>query len=168
MTTPTPESPGEPESLVTLTRCETLMDADSLRSRLSAAGIESWIPDEALMQTVGWNLNTYGFVRVQVSSCDYESAKTVHELIKQESLNPVDDKSEPIVNRAEIPLSSGMKTFALIIPIFTCAGFALYALAKNGYVRQGCDRKARELGTWFVAGIVVWFLLIAILTTRAR
>ena len=97
-----------------------------------------------------------------------ESAKTVHELIEQESLNPVDDKSEPIVNRAEIPLSSGMKTFALIIPIFTCAGFALYALAKNGYVRQGCDRKARELGTWFVAGIVVWFLLIAILTTRAR
>jgi hypothetical protein len=35
------------------------------------------IPDQFLMQNVGFNLNTYGYVRIQVSPKDYEAAKEV-------------------------------------------------------------------------------------------
>jgi agmatine/peptidylarginine deiminase len=44
-------------------------------SWLRAAGITPFLPDERLMQAVGWNFNTYGYVRVQVAPKDYESAK---------------------------------------------------------------------------------------------
>jgi len=43
--------------------------------RLRAAGIQTFIPDENLMQAIAWNFNTYGFVRVQISPKDYEAAK---------------------------------------------------------------------------------------------
>lgn len=42
-----------------------------------AAGIVAFIPDESLMQTIGFNLNTFGYVRVQVTPEDYDTAKTV-------------------------------------------------------------------------------------------
>ena len=85
---PPPPEPNRPEyelapltaaerqqDLVTLVRCRTLVAADLVAARLRAAGIETFLPDECLMQTVGWNLNTYGFVRVQISPRDYEAAK---------------------------------------------------------------------------------------------
>ena len=62
------------EHLVTLTACENLMGADLLVSRLAAAGIEALIPDEFLMQNVAFNLNAYGYVRVQVRRKDYTQA----------------------------------------------------------------------------------------------
>ena len=62
---------------VTLARCRTLLAADMVASRLRAAGIEAFLPDEFLMQTVGWNVNTYGYVRVQVSPKDYVSARNI-------------------------------------------------------------------------------------------
>jgi hypothetical protein len=61
--------------LVTLIRCRTLTEADLIVSELRGAGISAFIPDEFLSQTVLWNLNTYGYVRVQVSPKDYASAK---------------------------------------------------------------------------------------------
>jgi hypothetical protein len=61
--------------LVTLFRCRTLTEADMIVSQLHSAGIFALIPDEFLSQAVSWNLNTYGYVRVQVSPKDYESAK---------------------------------------------------------------------------------------------
>ena len=61
--------------LVTLARCRTLMAADMVAARLRAEGIEAFLPDEFLMQAIGWNVNTYGYVRVQVSPKDYESAR---------------------------------------------------------------------------------------------
>jgi hypothetical protein len=61
--------------LVTLVRCRTLVAADMVASRLRAAGIAAFLPDESLMQTVSWNVNTYGYVRVQVSPTDYDSAR---------------------------------------------------------------------------------------------
>jgi hypothetical protein len=63
--------------LVTLVRCRTLMAADMVASRLRAAGIEAFLPDESLMQTVAWNVSTYGYVRVQVSPEDYDSARNL-------------------------------------------------------------------------------------------
>ena len=61
--------------LVVLMTCRTLLEADMIVGRLDAAGITAFIPDQFLMQTIAWNLNTYGFVRVQVSPSDYEAAK---------------------------------------------------------------------------------------------
>ena len=63
---PLSESDWETD-LVTLVRCRTLMAADMVSSKLRAAGIEAFLPDESLMQIVAWNVNTYGYVRVQVS-----------------------------------------------------------------------------------------------------
>ena len=45
--------------------------------QLGSAGITAFIPDEFLSQIVSWNLNTYGYVRVQILPKDYESAKTL-------------------------------------------------------------------------------------------
>lgn len=69
-------TPREMElDLVTLVTCRTLMDADMIVGQLEAAGISAFIPDEFLSQVIAWNVNTYGYVRVQVSPKDYESAK---------------------------------------------------------------------------------------------
>lgn len=61
--------------LVTLVRCRTLAEADLVVSELSSAGIAAFIPDEFMSQAVAWNLNTYGYVRVQVAPKDYQAAK---------------------------------------------------------------------------------------------
>ena len=61
--------------LVTLMRCGTLVEADMVVSELRAVGISAFIPDEFLSQVVLFNLNTYGYVRVQVAPKDYEAAK---------------------------------------------------------------------------------------------
>ena len=63
-------------NFVTLINCRTLLEADMIASQLGSAGIPTFIPDEFLSQAVSWNLNTYGYVRVQVAPKDYESAKT--------------------------------------------------------------------------------------------
>lgn len=60
---------------VTLTACRTTLEADMVASQLRAAGISVFIPDEFLMQAIAWNVNTYGYVRVQVPPKDYEHAK---------------------------------------------------------------------------------------------
>jgi hypothetical protein len=60
---------------VTLVTCGTLMAADLVVMRLRAAGIETFLPDEHLMQAVGWNFNTFGNVRVQIAPKDYDTAR---------------------------------------------------------------------------------------------
>lgn len=72
-----PDERDKEEQLVTLTRCQRLIDADLMAGRLEAAGIESFIPDQFLMQVDGFALNTYGYVRVQVRQKDYASAKAL-------------------------------------------------------------------------------------------
>ena len=67
------------KGFVTLVTCGTLVAADAVVSRLRAFGITAFLPDESLMQTIGFNLNTYGYVRVQISPSDYDAAK---ELLK--------------------------------------------------------------------------------------
>jgi len=71
-----PLTPGDMlKDLVVLTRCRTLLEAEMIVSRLDSTGIYAFIPDQFLMQAVTWNLNTYGYVRVQVSPRDYDTAK---------------------------------------------------------------------------------------------
>ena len=78
----TPDPDADPDSgtedeLVTVSTCQKLADADLVRSKLDAAGIEAFIPDEHLLQNVGFNLNTYGYVRVQVRRQDLDEAKAL-------------------------------------------------------------------------------------------
>ncbi len=70
---------------VLLLRCRTLFEADLISSWLAAAGFRPFIPDEFLMQVVCWNLNTYGYVRVQVPPKDYSDAR---ELLETAGLSP--------------------------------------------------------------------------------
>ena len=72
-----PPENDQQDDLVTLVTCDTLVKADLVVSRLRAAGIETFLPDERLMQVVAWNLNTYGYVRVQVAQKDYDAAKAL-------------------------------------------------------------------------------------------
>lgn len=82
---PEPKRPGfdfpplsaadKARNLVTLVNCRTLIEADLIVCNLEAAGIEAFVPDQYLMQAVGWNFNTYGYVRVQVAPKDYDAAK---------------------------------------------------------------------------------------------
>lgn len=88
--TPPPPGPERPEyefaplsaadrqkDLVTVVTCGTLVAADIVVGRLRAAGIEAFLPDQCLMQAIGWNLNTYGYVRVQISPRDYDAARSL-------------------------------------------------------------------------------------------
>lgn len=71
-----PFSPDEADNdFVTLTRCRTLLEADMIVGQLESAGITAFIPDQFLMQTISFNVNTYGFVRVQVPPQQYQAAK---------------------------------------------------------------------------------------------
>ena len=72
-----PPENDQQDDLVTLVTCDTLVKADLVVSRLQSAGIETFLPDEHLMQLVAWNLNTYGYVRVQVARKDYDAAKAL-------------------------------------------------------------------------------------------
>jgi hypothetical protein len=63
------------KDFVTLVRCATLPAADMIVSRLQVAGIEAFIPDQTLTQTMGGDLNALGSVRVQIAPKDYEAAK---------------------------------------------------------------------------------------------
>ena len=60
---------------VTLVSCATLPAADLIISRLEAAGIEAFIPDQSLMQVYGGVLNAFGYVRVQIAPKDYDAAR---------------------------------------------------------------------------------------------
>ncbi len=72
-----PEAREDENDLVTLISCEKLTDADLVAAKLGGAGIEAFIPDEQLMQMVAFNLNTYGYVRVQVRRKDLVSAREI-------------------------------------------------------------------------------------------
>jgi hypothetical protein len=63
------------KGFVTLVRCATLPAADMIVSRLQVAGIEAFIPDQSLTQTMGGDLNALGSVRVQIAPNDLEAAR---------------------------------------------------------------------------------------------
>jgi len=71
------QTPGKDlqDELLTVTTCAKLVEADLIASMLESNDIETFIPDQHLMQAIGFNLNTYGYVRVQVRRKDYAKAK---------------------------------------------------------------------------------------------
>jgi hypothetical protein len=167
---PAPGDSSDPDSpptdgdvLVTVIKCETLAEADAIRSRLEAADIAAFLPDESLMQNVAWNANTYGFVRVQVASGNYEAARRLLSSLPQEV--PTTSQKESGANLAGLPLSWPMRCFAFVMPLLLCPGLLIFAVARGGYSRQGCERKARELWQWFAGGVVFWVLVFVVFAT---
>jgi hypothetical protein len=148
--------PCDSERLVTLVQCGTVVEADAVRAQLETADIPSFLPDEALMQAVAWNVNTYGFVRVQVFSKDYEAAKEVLSSFRQDAEGTA---VEPGLNLAEVPLSWPMRCFAFAMPVLICPGLLIFAVAKGGYSKQGCERKEKELWQWFAGGVLFWVIV---------
>jgi hypothetical protein len=65
----------KPIAWVTLTTCRTLAEADLLATELRAAQIPAFVPDESLIQNSGGIMDIGGFIRVQVHSRDYETAR---------------------------------------------------------------------------------------------
>jgi hypothetical protein len=73
-----PIKPDEKDhTWVTLLRCRNLLEADLYKTRLEAADIPAFIPDEFLLQAIAWNVNTYGWVRLQVPPSRYEDAREI-------------------------------------------------------------------------------------------
>ncbi len=88
-----PAEPKEPESkkpeyrfppisaqdgekdFVTLLSCATLPEASVIVGRLEAAGIEVFVPDESVTTVTGGCWATFGSVRVQIASKDYDAAR---------------------------------------------------------------------------------------------
>jgi hypothetical protein len=146
--------PDGPE-LVTLTKCETLIEAESLSARLEVAGIKAFLPDQMLMQTVAWNVNTYGFVRVQVAAHDYEAARI---LMMQFLQTPTEAGDANESSSASQPLTTPLKITAFVLPVTTFPGLMIYLVTRSTFLRQGSDRKAAEWWQWFANGMVFWFV----------
>jgi hypothetical protein len=159
---PGPVAGDAPVEWVTVKKCESLGEADAVRCQLQAVGIVVLIPDEMLMQASPTEGSAYGFIRVQVRSPQVEEAREVLSSTKLEGA----PKDESQVARAQLPLGRGMKWVAFLMGLFCCLGFGVFALAKSGYARQGCERKERELWHWFAVGVVfsavAFFLLVMV------
>ena len=108
----------EGDELVVLTTCQKLSDADLIRSKLDAAGIEAIIPDENLMQAVGFNLNTYGFVRVQVRQADYAAAKDLLATVADAAAGAKPDDA-PAAETAPAPAAGEKRVIASLNPWVT-------------------------------------------------
>lgn len=149
---------------VTLTTCSNMVDADLLISRLEAAGIETYLPDELVMQTAAWNLNTYGYIRVQVAHQDVKAAEAI--LASTPDTNPSASPDEQATAMGDVPLSTEMKFIGLILALFLCGGFIPFLVARGAYLRQGCDRKAKEWTQWFLIGCAGWLVLYVFVLPR--
>jgi len=90
---PPPAEEDWVNDFVTLVNCGTLPAADVIVSRLQAAGIEAFIPDQASMQALGGTFGALGYVRVQIAPKDYYSARKLLDDIDHPAGQPADDSS---------------------------------------------------------------------------
>ena len=151
------EAPPDDTTLwVTVKSCQSLPAADAVRGQLEAAGFTTLIPDESLMQSVAWNLNAYGFVRVQVLAAQAEAALKALASWEAETASVT---AEQDAARANLPLSWPMCALAFLLPATCCPGMGMMLMARSGYLKQDCQRKAADLGVWFIVGIIFWALV---------
>lgn len=128
-----------------------------IRGALKAQAIETFLPDELLMQTVAWNLNTFGFVRIQVAREDLNAAQSALEKLGRRTPE-AEERARQL--SAEIPLSVAMKCLAFCLPLFCFAGLVVMAVMKSGYANGGLERKASESLQWFGYGMIFWIAVI--------
>ncbi len=61
----------------TITKCQSLPEAQMIQSFLRGSGIESFIPDEFTVQNDWTLINAIGGIRVQVGLKDFQKAKEI-------------------------------------------------------------------------------------------
>ncbi len=154
------------QAVVTLCSCRTLEEADAMVSRLKSFGIEALLPDEFLQQAVAWNLNTYGYVRVQVPTAQYPQAAEALQLDPLDAgessdagarLDPLGDDPTRLARAAE-PLPLSMKCLLLFLP-GTCAGLIFAALIRTSYLRKGYQRRADSVWNYVALGLAFWAIV---------
>ena len=144
------------QAFVTLCTCRTLEEADALATQMKVAGIDSFLPDEALMSTVGWNLNTYGFVRVKVLTEQYEAAS---EFLANRNLlaTPVNDEAAAM-SKATLPLSVWMKWVMFLLPTGFCPTLIAAAFICERYRNLGYKQRAEDASLMLLIGFLCWLL----------
>lgn len=163
-------SPAETQqAFITLRSCRSLEEADLLVTQLDAAGVTAMIPDEGLMQTVAWNVNTYGYVRVQVPTTQYDTAAQF--LMESERSQQADTEIETDAKRklAQEALPISMRCLLVLLPGTICPGLVIAAMIRSTYLNKGYQRRADEVWKYFAIGFVAWAILtISIAATRTR
>lgn len=144
--------------VVTLRTCRTLEDADLIVAQLEQAGIKAMIPDEALMQTVAWNANAYGYVRVQVAPGQFDDA--VLFLKEWETNQEADTDEEAVIRqaRAKIPLPVAMKCLIVLLPATCAFGLLIAGMIRTRYLKRGFQACADAVWAHFAAGFCLWFI----------
>lgn len=153
-------------AFVTLRRCRTLQEADFLVASLRSAGFEASIPDENLMQSTGFNLNTYGYVRVTVPTVDYDK---IAQFLAEELVNAIEPEEARLkLHRAQEPLSTGMKLCILCLPMGCLPALIIAAMIRSHYLKQGYQRRADEVWRFILIGIGLWTPILALATVLSR
>ncbi len=153
------------QSFATLQTCRTLEEADWLVTQLDAAGIEALIPDEGLMQAAAWNANTYGYVRVQVPTWQYDEA--VEFLKDSEPGEGVEAGASVEMSQERFPILTAC--FLLMLPATCLPGLVFAGMIRASYLKRGCQRWADEVWKYFFFGLAFWllaFILLSIIRGR--
>lgn len=155
------------QAFVTLCTWRTLEEADALVTQMKVADIESFLPDEALMTIVAWNLNTYGFVRVQVLTEQYEAAA---EFLANRNLlaTPANDEAAAMA-KATLPLSVWMKWVMFLLPAGCWPTLIVAACICGRYRVKGYKRRAEDASVMLLIGFLCWALFwLAVAVWRKR
>jgi len=155
------------QAFVTLCTCRTLEEADTLVTQMKVAGIESFLPDEALMSTVAWNSHTYGFVRVQVRTEQYEAAADF--LANRDLLATSEDDEIAAVAKATLPLSVWMKWVMFLLPAGCCPALIIGGFICGRYGVKGYKRRSEDASLMLLIGFLCWALFwLAVAVWRRR
>jgi hypothetical protein len=147
---------------VTVKNCGTILEADTLRAQLEAAGIKCFIPDEQLMQTLPLHVPAFGHVRLQVDANDLTAAS---ELVRSTAAD-ASISSVPELPPHEVPLSMFKAIVAFMLPMMFCIGWIIFAIILRDYSMRGCTRKKKEWIRWFTGGFAFWFIALTFAVVR--
>ena len=150
------ESPSDKENLVILVTCESPAEATAIHNRLAAAGIKATLPDEDVMQSMGWDVNTGSCISILVAAGDYEAAQQVLVAMRSEA-SP--EQADLYAHRTDLALPPLMRVLAFALPALPCLGFVFFFFSWDLYRTKGYRRRAKQWGIWFIAGVVFWTMV---------
>ena len=154
------------QAFVTLRSCRTIEEADALATQLKAEGIDAFLPDEALMVAVGWNVNTYGYVRVKVPTEQYDKAAEFLVASEETAIPPSYAESELARLNVELPLTNGMRLLLFLLPAGACPLLFMGVMIRAYYINRGYKRRGDEASAALVLGLIFWLLVYAVVSSR--
>lgn len=139
-------------------------EADVLVGRLLAAGIAASIADQALSQAFSGSVNTRDYIRVQVSTEDFDAACQLLAADVQASNELAEATASPASEKDDLPLDTSMKCLMFVLP-GACLPVIIGAFVTRYYTRNGYTRRSHEAGRAFLWGLLFWivfYLIIAL------